>query len=124
MCERLNRTLKTIMWKKFTINGNQKWVKILSEVLKEYNNKIHSVIKTTPIEASENPKKIYEGKSKTLENIIRENNFTNEHNDHFIQLLTNKKKKAKFKKGNRVRIFRYKSHFEKNILLNGQMKFL
>ena len=58
MCERLNRTLKTIMWKKFTINGNQKWVKILPEVLKEYNNKIHSVIKTTPIEASENPEKI------------------------------------------------------------------
>ena len=28
-------------------------------------------------------------------------------------MLTNKKKKPKFKKGNRVRIFRYKSHFEK-----------
>ena len=88
MCERLNRTLKTIMWKKFTMNGNQKWVKILPEVLKEYNNKIPSVIKTTPKEASENPK--------TLENIIRENNFKNEHNDHFTQLLTNKKKKPKF----------------------------
>ena len=105
MCERLNRTIKTIMWKKFTINGNQKWVKILPEVLKEYNNKIPSVIKTTPKEASENPK--------TLENIIRENNFSNEHKNHFTQLLTNKKKKPKFKKGNRVRIFRYKSHFEK-----------
>ena len=46
--ERLNRTLKQMMWKQFTIQGHQKWVKMLPEILTNYNNKIHSSIKTTP----------------------------------------------------------------------------
>ena len=44
--ERLNRTLKQMMWKQFTVQGNQKWFKMLPEILANYNNKIHSSIKT------------------------------------------------------------------------------
>ena len=47
MVERLNRSLKEIMWKRFTVQGNQKWVKLLPEVVEIYNNRIHSSIKTT-----------------------------------------------------------------------------
>ena len=105
MCERLNRSLKEIMWKIFTLQGNQKWVRILPKVVDQYNNKIHSIIKTTPKDASENPEKI------TFLN--REKNFKNEHDAQFQKLFTNKKEKPKFKIGDRVRIVRYKFHFEK-----------
>jgi len=56
--ERLNRTLKQYMWKKFKIQGTQKWVKLLPSVLDFYNSKVHSTIKTSPKEAWENPEKI------------------------------------------------------------------
>jgi uncharacterized membrane protein YfhO len=97
--ERFNRTLKQYMWKKFLIQGKQKWVKLLPSVLDYYNNKIHSSIKISPNEASKNPEKIRE--------IINDNNYENEAN------LTKRQNKPKFKVGDRVRIFKYKYHFEK-----------
>jgi uncharacterized membrane protein YfhO len=98
--ERLNRTLKQIMWKKFTTQGNQKWVKILNSVLEYYNNKIHSSIKMSPNEASKYPEKIKE--------IINDNNYENEIN------MTKRQNKPKFKVGDRVRIYKWKNHFEKS----------
>jgi hypothetical protein len=95
--ERLNRTLKNIMWKKFTIFGNQKWVKMLPDVVNQYNKKIHSSIKLTPEEASNHPEKL------TI--INTENNYENEYNY--------KKKKPKFSVGNRVRIYIYQYTFTK-----------
>ncbi len=43
------------MFKQFTIQGNQKWLKLLPDVMNKYNNKIHSSIMETPINASNNP---------------------------------------------------------------------
>jgi len=97
MIERFNRTLEEKLWKRFTVQGNQKWVKILPEVVEKYNNTVHSSIKTTPLEASKNPESI---KQINYENINR-----NE--------LTQPKKNPKFKMGDRVRIFKYKNLFEK-----------
>jgi len=98
--ERFNRTLKNKMYKKFTDIGSQKWLKILPEVLKnDYNNKIHSSIKVTPQQASDNPEIIL-GK-------VSENSYENESNSELV------KQKPKFKIGNRVRIFKYKNKFEK-----------
>ena len=98
--ERLNRTLKQMMWKRFTVQGNQKWFKILSELVNEYNNKMHRMIKTTPKYASENPDKI--------KDIINKNNYENENKI--------KKKKYKFSIGNRVRIYKYQYTFTKGFL--------
>src|SRR6266581_9743409 len=95
--ERFNRTIEEWLWRKFTEQGNQKWVKILPELVDIYNNKIHRSIKVSPIEASNNPQKI--------KDITNTNNFYNENN--YPQ------KKAKFKINDRVRIFKYKSKFEK-----------
>ena len=54
---RFLRTLKNIMWKHFTAVGNQKGDNnLLQSVGDKYNNKIHSVIGLTPLEASKNPK--------------------------------------------------------------------
>ena len=92
--ERFNRTLKNLMFKKFTENGNRIWIKILPELLDFYNNKKHRTIKCTPIEASKNPE------------IIRD--IVNENNNENITL----KEKQKFKINDRVRIFKWKTKFE------------
>ena len=52
--ERFNRTLKTRMYKQFTIQNNTIWYNILDDLVKKYNNTRHSSIKMTPVEASKN----------------------------------------------------------------------
>ena len=52
VCERWNRTIKTKMWKQFTVQGNTVYLDILPKILEQYNNTKHSSIKMTPIEAS------------------------------------------------------------------------
>src|SRR6266581_4903677 len=89
--ERFNRTIEEWLWRKFTEQQNQKWVKILPELVDIYNHKIHRSIKVSPIEASNNPQKI--------KDITNTNNFYNENN--YPQ------KKPKFKIKDRVRIFKY-----------------
>ena len=51
--ERFNRTLKTIMWKRFTAENTRNWIDMLDKLLFQYNNKKHSTIKMTPTEASQ-----------------------------------------------------------------------
>ena len=92
--ERFNRTLKRKLFKKFTEQGNQKWLKILPEIVKNYNNTIHSSIGVSPTQASEKPELI----------AIR----TTENNYGDVR-----KEKPKFKVGDRVRIFKWKNKFEK-----------
>ena len=86
-----------MMFKKFTSQGHKKWLKILPEIIDKYNIKVHRTIKTTPMKASENPA--------SIRGIVLKNNFEND--------LTLPRNKSKFKVGDRVRIFRWKSHFEK-----------
>ncbi len=97
--ERFNRTLKQMMYKKFTEQGNQKWLTLLPELMQKYNNKIHRSINTTPAKASSNPDSI------KIE--INKDNYTNEMNSKLV------KNKPKFKVHDRVRIFKYKSMFAK-----------
>ena len=52
VCERWNRTIKTKMWKEFTVPGNTQYLDILPNILSQYNNTKHSSIKRTPVEAS------------------------------------------------------------------------
>ena len=52
VCERWNRTIKTKMWKQFTVQGNTVNLNILPKILEQYNNTKHSSIKMTPVEAS------------------------------------------------------------------------
>lgn len=48
ICERWNRTLKSKMWKMFSVQGSYKWIKHVQEIVKEYNNTQHSTIKMKP----------------------------------------------------------------------------
>ena len=90
--ERFNRTFKNMMYKKFTENNNTIFYNILDELVKNYNNKYHSSIKMTPVEAS---KKINEKKIKNIYNFEKT------------------KKPGRFKIGDRVRLSLEKNIFEK-----------
>ena len=89
VCERWNRTMKSKMWKQFTIQGNTQYLDMLPKILKQYNNTKHSSIKMTPTEAS---KKSNEG---TV--------YFNLYGD--MEQVTSK---PKFKIGDKVRISKYK----------------
>ena len=96
--ERFNRTLKEKMWKEFSKRGSYKWIDILEDLIKEYNNSYHTTIKMKPIEVNKKNEKdimidIYTGK-----------NMKNE--------------KPKFKLNDYVRISKYKGIFEKGYTPN------
>lgn len=57
--ERVNRTLKYMMWKEFNIQGNYKWLDILDLVVKKYNNKKHRTIGIKPSQVNKKMKNIY-----------------------------------------------------------------
>ena len=52
VCERWTRTIKTKLWKQFTVQGYIIYLNILPKILEQYNNTKHSSIKMTPAEAS------------------------------------------------------------------------
>ena len=53
IAERFVRTIKDLMWRKFTeINSDKQWVKLIPIILNTYNNRLHQTIHMSPIEAS------------------------------------------------------------------------
>ena len=89
--ERFNRTIKEKMWRYFTEHNTKQYIDILPKLVTEYNNTYHSTIKMTPSEGTKN-KIIYI------------------HDTH--------KDKPRLKVGDRVRIYKYKKHFEKGYETN------
>ena len=67
--ERFNRTLKNIMWKYFTANNTRFYLDALDQMVKNYNDNLHSTIKMIPKEASK-----YINRGKVYFNIIRKQN--------------------------------------------------
>ena len=92
--ERWNRTMKEKMFKYFSANNTKKYIDILDEMVNNYNNTKHSSIKMTPVEAS------------------------NKKNKNRVWMNLNGKArtnpvKPKFSVGDKVRITKKKSNFEK-----------
>jgi transposase InsO family protein len=88
--ERLNRTLKGMMYKQFTVQQNRRWLDILYDIVKKYNSRIHRSIGYTPNEIYKNNKQLS--------------------ND--VQVLP--KQKPKFTEGDRVRIsYKRREEFDK-----------
>ncbi|XP_011052861.1 PREDICTED: uncharacterized protein LOC105145163 [Acromyrmex echinatior] len=46
--EWFNRTLKSDMWKMFTLNGNYKWIDELPRLVSDYNERKHRIISMRP----------------------------------------------------------------------------
>ena len=92
--ERWNRTMKEKMFKYFSANNTKKYINVLDEMVNNYNNTKHSSIKMTPVEASDKKNKnrvwfTLNGKART--NPVE----------------------PKFSVGDKVRITKKKSNFEK-----------
>lgn len=100
--ERFNRSLKSLMWRKFTELGKYQWVKLLPSLLDEYNTRKHRTIGMTPIEASR----------KVNESVVRKNINKNR------QKYSSADRKVQFKVGDKVRISKYKKVFDKGYLPN------
>lgn len=98
--ERFNRTLKTWMWKRFTEKQTRRWVDMLDELMKEYNNKIHTSLGMTPTKATE---------KKNEEKL-----FKRQYGDY----LKEEAPVSDLKVGDHVRISRMKGKFEKGYLPN------
>lgn len=92
--ERVIRTLKNLMYKEFSINGNHKWLHILQSLTEKYNNTKHRTIGMKPAEV----------KPDTILNI-------------FNYPIT-APKKIKFKYGDIVRISKHKGVFSKGYEIN------
>ena len=63
--ERFNRSLRELMMKEFVKNNNTVWYNILPKLIKIYNNRYHSTIKTKPIQVN-----------KSNERYIKQNVYT------------------------------------------------
>ena len=98
--ERWNRTIKSKMWKQFTVQGNTMYLDMLPKVVNQYNNTKHSSIKMTPFEAS----------NKKNEGTV----YFNLYGD-----METSKQKPKFKIGDKVQISKYKRNvFDKGYTPN------
>jgi transposase InsO family protein len=94
--ERFNRTLKTRMFRYFTHRNSNKWVDVLSDLIKAYNSSYHRTIGMAPDDVTS----------------------TNE-NEIAKRMYPDKPKLVwKYNIGDRVRISKYKNIFEKGYLKN------
>jgi hypothetical protein len=100
--ERFNKTLKQNMWRIFSERNNRKWIDILPDLIKEYNNRVHSFLGMTPVEASQK-----------------------KNEEEVLEIQTDQKKtpksrpkRSKFHVGDEVRISRVKGTFEQGYLPN------
>ena len=97
--ERFNRTLGEMIQKHLTATNSSKYIDVLQKLLNDYNNKYHSSIKMTPFEATDSK------------------NTSLVYNNLYGNIKPNKCK-PKFKVGDRVRIYSYKSIFDKGYKAN------
>lgn len=90
--ERLNRTLKTHMYRAFSEQGHYRWLTLLPELVKSYNDTVHRTIGMKPRDV----------------------------NEHTVLNLNKviKMRKNKLKVGDRVRVSKYKMTFAKGYTPN------
>lgn len=96
--ERVIRTLKTKLWKIFSLQGNYKWMDVINSIVQEYNHKVHRTIGMKPADVS------LANEQQVLDKLST------------AKLLTIPKQK--FNKGDYVRISKVKSIFEKGYTPN------
>ena len=96
--ERFNRTLKTRMWKRFSLQGTYEWINLLEPLLHEYNHGVHRSTGMKPAEVTQKDEKRL---VKRLARLDRPNTG-----------------KRKFKRGDYVRLSKHKALFEKGYTPN------
>jgi Integrase core domain/Chromo (CHRromatin Organisation MOdifier) domain len=101
--ERFNRTLKGRLYRYFTAQGTQNWVKVLQDVVTAYNNSPHRSIKMTPASVTEE---------------LREKVFKNLYGVDSYEDLQQTKKTPALSIGDKVRLSKLAHPFKKGYLPN------
>lgn len=99
--ERLNRTLKERMWRKFTARGSYEWLTILPKIVAEYNNTVHRTIGMKPKDVQRKHVKVILARINDRRTGSRQTKI-----------------KPKFNVNDRVRISKYKRVFDKGYIPN------
>lgn len=99
--ERLNRTLKERMWRKFTARGSYEWLTILPKIVAEYNNTVHRTIGMKPKDVQRKHVKVILSRINDRRPGPRQTKI-----------------KPKFNVNDRVRISKYKRVFDKGYIPN------
>lgn len=100
--ERFIRTLKNMLYKQFSLQGNYKWTNgLLDKVVQKYNSSFHRTIGMKPIQVNQENKYIILQKFKNLS-----------------EALSSKCKAKSLKINDHVRISKYKGVFEKGYTPN------
>lgn len=100
--ERFNRTLKNKMWLKFSLQGTYKWLDILPDLVKAYNNAKHRTIGMKPKEVT----------AANVETLMQR--FS-----HDLRRRRRRRRKIpRFRVGDKVRVSKNKHVFEKGYTPN------
>ena len=95
--ERVNRTIKGMIWKIFTESGTKKWVDKLSEIADNYNKTFHTSIKMAPNDVTwKNFEKVFKSLYPKIHSVVN----------------------CRLKRGDKVRIALQKDIFEKGYTVN------
>jgi len=95
--ERFNRTLKELTWRELSFNVKYKWIDMYKQLINKYNNRVHRTIQIGPSNANS-----------SNERQILQTSYN--HRKIFVA--------GKFRKGDHVRISKYKHVFEKGYTPN------
>ena len=95
--ERVNKTIKSLIWKYFTQNNTKKWVPFLQDIADHYNKTYHRAIKMSPDEVT------WSNRHKVFKNLYPD----------FHSVV-----KFRLREGDRVRIALNKNLFEKGYTVN------
>jgi hypothetical protein len=101
--ERFNRTIKAKMWRMFSLNNNKKYIHKIDDLLENYNNSYHRIIKNKPINITQSNENLT---FKILYGFSKEEGGTNE-------II-----KFKYKIGDFVKVVKDKNIFEKSYTSN------
>ena len=95
--ERLNRTIKSMIWKYFTKTNKERWIDVLPDIIKNYNNTYHTTIKMAPNDVS------FKNRKKVFKEMFPDINVSRE---------------CKLKRGSKVRVALHKNFLEKGYTVN------
>ena len=95
--ERVNKTIKQIIWKLFTKNNNSRWVNKIDDIVLNYNTTFHTTIKMSPSQVT------WENRKKVFKNTFPDKKFINN---------------CRLKRGDQVRVALKKNLFEKGFTQN------
>ncbi|XP_031634809.1 uncharacterized protein LOC116348085, partial [Contarinia nasturtii] len=109
--ERLIKTIKRRLYTQFSLQGNYKWLGILSHTIHDYNNSWHSTIRMKPVEVNaQNEQQLLD----TVYNYKRLEPSTAA--AEAIKKYQLRRRSAKFKVNDPVRLSKYRTVFDKSYL--------